>query len=131
MYFFLYLWFFYWSLELFRTSSICFHYIAEFFYFYLVNRANSITMKLFVYMYVLLVFILYSQTHAAYTFCKILNAIPFAYIYMINQSPDFINTIQYKIAGLLWMWKISYISLKYIRKSSLFSTMNNEVFLPL
>jgi hypothetical protein len=60
-------------------------------------------MKLFMYMYVLLVFILYSQTHAAYTFCKILNAIPFADICMINQSPDFINTIQYKIAGLWYL----------------------------
>jgi hypothetical protein len=48
-------------------------------------------------------FVLYSQTHAAYPLCKILNAIPFAYIYMINQSPDLINILQYKIAGLWYL----------------------------
>jgi hypothetical protein len=55
-------------------------------------------------MYVLLVCLfLYSQTHAAYTLFKILNAISFTYIYMINQSPGLINTLQYKIAGLLYL----------------------------
>ena len=43
-------------------------------------------------------FFLYSQTHAVYTLCKIVNVIPFTHIYVINQSPDLINTLQYKIA---------------------------------
>ena len=48
-------------------------------------------------------FFLYSQMHTVYPLFKILNAIPFAYICMINQSPDFINTLQYDIAGLWYL----------------------------
>ena len=32
-----------------------------------------------------------------------INVNPFTYIYMINKSPDMINTLHYKIAGLWYL----------------------------
>ena len=79
-------------------------------------------------------YFLYSQTHAVYTSCLIINAIPFAYIYLINQSTDLINTLQYKIARFWYLKTLNPPHLLCLLKWDVTSKWNNETniyFLPI